>query len=78
MVPVKMRLNPLRGNPTNWSNTLKQFAGFCQQIVLSVFNHFVGLALKGLTSFIGQPFRKKQLTVISIVTSTIYMDITIA
>ena len=33
--------NPLSANPTKWSNTLKQF-------VLSVFDYFVGLALKGL------------------------------
>ena len=30
--------NPLSPNPTKWSNTLKQF----------MFDHFVGLALKGL------------------------------
>ena len=35
--------NPLSANPTKWSNTLKQF-------VLSVFDYFVGLALKGLTT----------------------------
>ena len=26
-------LNPLSANSTKWSNTLKQFAGFCRQIV---------------------------------------------
>ena len=75
---LEVRLNPLRGNPSKCSKTVKQFACFCQQIVLSVFNHFVGLALKGLTSFIRQPFCKKQLTVISIITSTIYTGITLA
>ena len=39
-----MSLNPLSANPTKWSNTFKQFVGN-----LSVFDHFVGLALKGLT-----------------------------
>ena len=34
-------INPLSGNPTKWPNTLKQ--------CLTVFDHFVGLALKGLT-----------------------------
>ena len=34
-------VNPLSANPTKWSNTLKQFVG-----KLSVFDHFVGLALK--------------------------------
>ena len=40
-----MRVNPLSANFTKWSNTLKQF-------VLSVFDHFVGLAVKGLKSII--------------------------
>ena len=26
-------INPLSGNFTKWSNTLKQFVDFCQQIV---------------------------------------------
>ena len=37
------RINLLSANPTKWSNTLKQFVG-----KLSVFRHFVGLALRGL------------------------------
>ena len=37
-------LNPLSANPTKWSNTLKQFLTNC----LSVFDHFMNLALKGL------------------------------
>ena len=35
-------LNPLSAKFIKWSNILKQFVG------LSVFDHFVGLALKGL------------------------------
>ena len=35
-------------NPTKWSNTLKQFVGKLPTNCLSVFGHFVGLALKGL------------------------------
>ena len=53
-------LNPLSANPTKWSNTLKQFLGY-----LSVFDHFVGLALKGLIIedarsifFVGFSFKK--------------------
>ena len=38
-----VQLTFLSANPTNWSSTLKQFVPNC----LSVFNHFVGLALKG-------------------------------
>ena len=41
-------VNPLSGNPAKWSNTLKQFVGNSPTHCLSVFDHFVGLALKGL------------------------------
>ena len=41
--------NPLRANPTKWLNTLKQFVGNWSTNCLSVFDHFVELALKGLT-----------------------------
>ena len=44
-------INPLSANPTKWSNTLKQFVGNFPGNCLSVFNHFVGSALKGLTIF---------------------------
>ena len=42
-------VNPLSANPIKWSNTLKQFVGNLPANCLSVFDHFVGLALKGLT-----------------------------
>ena len=41
-------LNPLSANPEKWSNTLKQFAGNLPTNCLSVFDHFMNLALKGL------------------------------
>ena len=41
-------INPLSANPTKWSNTLKQFVGKFPTNCLSVFDHFVGLALEGL------------------------------
>ena len=41
-------VNPLSGNYTKWSNTLKQFVGNLRTNCLSVFGHFVVLALKGL------------------------------
>ena len=44
--------NPLRVKPTKWPNTLKQFVGHFPTNCLSVFDHFVGLAVKGLSSFI--------------------------
>ena len=43
-------INPLNANPTKWSNTLKQFVGKLPTNCLSAFDHFVGLALKGLTT----------------------------
>ena len=42
-------LNPLSANPTKWSNTLKTIRRQKPTNCLSVFDHFVGLALKGLT-----------------------------
>ena len=44
-------LNPLRANFTKWSNKLKQFVGKLPTNCLSVFDHFVELALKGLINF---------------------------
>ena len=41
-------VNPLRANFSKWSNTLKQFVGKLAANCLSVFDHFVGLTLKGL------------------------------
>ena len=43
-------INPLSGNPINWSNTLKKFEG--KSLLkptnrLKVFDHFVGWRLKG-------------------------------
>ena len=43
-------INPLSANPTKWSNTLKEFVGNLPTNSLSVFGHFVGLALEGLSS----------------------------
>ena len=39
--------NYLSANPTKWSNTPTQFVGNLPKNCLSVFDHFVGLALKG-------------------------------
>ena len=41
-------VNPLNANPIEWSNTLKQFVSNLLTNYLNVFDHFVGLALKGL------------------------------
>ena len=41
-------ISPFRANFTKWSNTLKQFVGNLPTNCLNVFDHFVGLALKGL------------------------------
>ena len=50
MVLLAKIVNPLSANPTKWSDTLKQFVGKLQTNCLSVFDHFVGMALKGLTA----------------------------
>ena len=43
-----LSFNPLNANPEKWSNTLKQIVGNLPTICLSVFDHFMNLALKGL------------------------------
>ena len=48
---IDLYLKPLSANPTKWSNTLKQFVGKFPTNCFSVFDHFVGLALKRLTNF---------------------------
>ena len=40
----------VKHQPTKWSNTLKQFVTKLPSNCLSVFDHFVGLALKGLSN----------------------------
>ena len=47
-LPHSFFVNPLSANLIKWSNTLKQFVGNLPANCLSVFDHFVGLALKGL------------------------------
>ena len=42
-------INPLNANPTKWPKTLKQFVDKLPTNCLSVFDHFVGLAIKGLS-----------------------------
>ena len=42
--------NPLNTNLKKWSNTLKQIVGNLPTICLRVFDHFMNLALKGLTN----------------------------
>ena len=41
--------NPLSANPAKWSNTHTQYVGKLPTNCLSVFDHFVRLALKGLS-----------------------------
>ena len=43
------KVNTLNANPEKWSNTLKQIVGNLPTICLSVFDHFMNLALKRLT-----------------------------
>ena len=46
---VYRSLTPISANIKKWSNTLKQFVDKLVTNCLSVFDHFAGLALKGLT-----------------------------
>ena len=39
--------NPLSANPTKWSNTLKQFVGYCRRIVSVCLTILWGWRLKG-------------------------------
>ena len=59
-------LNPLSANPIKWSNAIKKFVGQLTTNFLSVFNHFVGSALKGLKCII---LNKK-----NIIKSFFYLD----
>ena len=43
---LRLMLNPLSVNPTKWSNALKEFVGNFPTNCLSVFDHFVRLALR--------------------------------
>ena len=45
----RINLNAFSANHIKWLNTLKQFFGNLRANFLSVFDHFVGLAFKGLT-----------------------------
>ena len=47
-VSLNMIINPLSANFTKWWNTFKQFVGKLPTNCLSVFDHFVKLALKRL------------------------------
>ena len=44
----QMFFNPFSANFTKWSNTLKQFVVNLPTNCLSMFDHFLRLALKGL------------------------------
>ena len=48
-VEVFSHVNPLSANPTKWSNTLKTVRRLLLTNCLSLFDHFVGLTLTGLT-----------------------------
>ena len=53
---VGTSINPLSADPTKWPNTLKQFVDKLPTNCLSVFGHFVNLALKGLICIKNQFF----------------------
>ena len=51
---IDFNINPLSDNLTKWSNTLKQFAGNLPTNCSNEFDHFVKLALKGLTQLFSE------------------------
>ena len=55
-------INPSSSNFTKWSNTLKQFVNQLGKNSLSVFDHFLGLALKGLSRSINNSINIIKLT----------------
>ena len=59
LLEAKLNLNPWSANLTKWSNTLKQLVGKLSTNCLSVFDHFVRLALKGLRKT--ERFKKAEL-----------------
>ena len=48
---ILLHNNPLSAKFIKWSNTLKQIVGKLPTICLSVFDHFSGLAFKGIKIF---------------------------
>ena len=53
--------NPLTANPTKWSNTLKQFVGKLFTNCLGTFDHFVWVALKGLSYDTGSALKNNSI-----------------
>ena len=55
-------INPLNANPEKWSNTLKQIVANLPTICLSVFDHFMNLAIKGLKELVKSKSKEKSRT----------------
>ena len=64
--------NPLSANPTKWSNTLKQFVGKLPTNCLSVFDHFVKLALKEIRLFSRIIFKNRFYSIIRNLLQVLY------
>ena len=65
------QINPLNTKYTKWPNTLKQFVGkLPTSCFLSVFGHFVGLALKGLNQNWPKVFETKSILLVIIIRIT--------
>ena len=52
MICMLTIINPLSANPTKWPKTLKTICRLLPPKCLSVFDHFVELAFKGLRYFL--------------------------
>ena len=70
-----MKFNSYGTNPTKWSNTLKQFIG--NRVSLSVFDHFLRLALNGLGWFYLAKFNFVMFPKILTLSYLVKLDITV-
>ena len=59
---LEIKLNPLTTNPPKMVKRIQTIRLLLSTNSLSVFDHFVGLAIKGSTPLIGQPFCKNKLS----------------
>ena len=60
-----LEVKPLSASFTKWSNTLTQFVGKLPTNCLRVFDHFVGLTLKGLSTIVA--YIKKHLLHVNLI-----------
>ena len=73
---AKKQIDPLSANFTKWSNTLKQFVANLPMNCLSVFDHFVGLAVNSFMTEVIIICRAIQWTGFYMITTSIMKELT--